>query len=313
METEKGLLEKYRNLIIIYIVYIIFWFILIAILSNILGNAIRTNLTIYIPINNLLVELALIFILILPVSGLIGLLVGGYVLSPIIMFLHKKLLGSKLHYGIQNESKKVSEKMFTRALFPILMAINISTIFITQPLVERILPVDTVNVIGGSQGLSSLLSLLAESVLLMLTFGIALFLFSPVWFLKDSGIIYSDRKQVQQSQEMFTIKSIGDWFRTILKSYAGIGAIVTYTLIIYNFVNVLIESMGDPRFILNIPSIMLWIGLPFYLILSLIPTLICSDLIKNHRIKYIRRIGKNLGITQTAIISFELKGDKKES
>lgn len=313
METEKAFLEKYRKLIIIFIAYIIFWLILILILNNILGAAIRTNLTIYLPINNLLIELALIFTLILPISGLIGLLVGGYVLSPIIMFLHKKIIGSKLYYGIQNEPKNDSEKMFVRAFFPILMAINISTIFITQPIVERVLPVDTVNVIGGSLNLSSLLSLLTESVLLMLTFGIALFFFSPVWFLKDSGIVYSNREQVRDSQEMFTIKFIGDWFRTILKSYAGIGAILTYILIIYNFVNVSIESMGDPRVILNIPSLVLWIGLPFYLTLSLIPTLICNDLIKKHRINYIRRIGKKLGITQTAIISFELKRDKKES
>jgi len=310
MEPRKSSLETYRNLIVVYIAYIVFWIILIVIINGILGEAIRVDLTTYIPINNLLIELAIIFIFILPISGLLGLLVGGYLLSPIIMILHKKLIGSKLFYGIQTEPTKYSEKMFTRAFFPILMAINISTIFISQPIVERILPTDTLNAIGGSQNLSSLLSLLTESVLLILTFGIALFFFSPVWFLKDSGIIYSNRERVETSQEMFTIKSIGDWFRTILKSYAGIGAIVTYILIIYNFINIVIESIGNPGITLDIPALILWIGLPFYLTLSLIPTLICNDLIKSHRIRFIRKVGDKLGIKQTAIISFELKDNR---
>ncbi|MFX0033540.1 MAG: hypothetical protein ACFE8E_07205 [Candidatus Hodarchaeota archaeon] len=307
MEPRKSFLDRYRNLIVLYLAYVVFWFVLIAIINGILGQAIRVDLTRYIPINDLLIELAIIYVFILPISGMLGLLIGGYLLSPIIMILHKKLLGSKLFYGIQIEPKKYSEKVFTRAFFPILMAINISTIFISQPIVERILPTDTLNVIGGSLGLSSLLSLLAESVLLILTFGIALFFFSPVWFLKDSGIIYSNRERVESSHEMFTIKSIGDWFRTILKSYAGIGAIVTYILIIYNFINIIIENPGVT---LNIPALVLWIGLPFYLTLSLIPTLICNDLIKNHRIGFIRKVGNKLGIKQTAVISFELKDDR---
>ena len=122
---------------------------------------------------------------------------------------------------------------------------------------------------------------------------------------------YNHKDKIKDSQELFTIKSIGDWFQTILKSYAGIGAIITYILIVYNFVSTLIENTGDPRVFMNIPSLILWLGLPFYLVVSLIPALICNDLIKNHRIKFIRNIGERIGITHTAIISFELKKDSE--
>ena len=313
MEFKKKRNAKYRNLLIIYVIYAIFWIILSTVLNNQIAEIRNISLTRLIPINNLPIELALIFILILPLSGLLGLFIGGYLLSPIIMVLHKKLIGSKMFYGVQKKSVLRSEKIFSRSFFPILMAINLSSIFITPTIFNYVLEADIVNQSGGLMDLSSWISLLAESVLLIATFGISLFFFSPVWFLKDSGIIYSNKLKIEKSQELFTIKSIGDWFQTILKSYAGIGAIITYILIIYNFVNTLIEYTGDPRVFMNIPSLILWLGLPFYLVVSLIPALICNDLIKNHRIKFIRNIGEKIGITHAAIISFELKEDKNNS
>ncbi|MFW9948379.1 MAG: hypothetical protein ACFFDX_16250 [Candidatus Odinarchaeota archaeon] len=309
MEFKIKRFAKYRNLIIVYSIYVLFWIILTAVLNNRIAEIRNISLTRLIPINNLPIELALIFILILPLSGLLGLFIGGYLLSPIVMVLHKKLIGSKMYYGVQKKSVLRSEKIFTRGFFPILMAINLSSIFITPSIFNYVLEADIVTQSGGLMDLSSWISLLAESVLLIATFGISIFFFSSVWFLKDSGIIYSNRKKIENSQELFTIKSIGDWFQTILKSYAGIGAIITYILIVYNFVSTLIEYTGDPRVFMNIPSLILWLGLPFYLIVSLIPALICNDLIKNHRIKFIRNFGEKIGITHTAIISFELKGD----
>ena len=309
MEVKIKRFAKYRNLIIIYVIYVIFWIILTTVLNNRISEIRNISLTRLIPINNLPIELALIFILILPLSGLLGLFIGGYILSPIIMFLHKKLIGSKMFYGVQKKSILRSEKVFSRSFFPILMAINLSSIFITPTIFNYVLEADVVNQSGGLMDLSSWISLLAESVLLIVTFGISIFFFSTVWFLKDSGIIYSNKVKIEKSQELFTIKSIGDWFQTILKSYAGIGAIITYMLIVYNFVNTLIEYTGDPRVFMNIPSLILWLGLPFYLVVSLIPALICNDLIKNHRIKFIRNIGEKIGITHAAIISFELKED----
>ncbi len=96
----------------------------------------------------------------------------------------------------------------------------------------------------------------------------------------------------------------------MLRSYAGIGAVFTYIIIIYDFLTNFIENLGFPGNIFNIPSLILWLGLPFYLAISLIPALIIIDLIKKRRVKYIRNLGKKLGITNTVLITFELKNEE---
>ena len=131
--------------------------------------------------------------------------------------------------------------------------------------------------------------------------------FSSVWFLKDSGIIYSNKKKIENSNEMVVLHSIGDWFQTILKSYAGIGAFITYTLVVRDFITRYIENIGIPGNIFKIPSLVLWLGMPLYLIISLVPVIIINEKIKKRRVNFIRKISKRLGIKDTAVITFEFK------
>jgi len=140
-----------------------------------------------------------------------------------------------MHYGIQNERSTYKTKVFSRAFFPVLMAINLSSMFLTPMVISFILESDLVNEIGLVSKVPVLTRFLAQIILLTIMFGLAAFLFSPVWFLKDSGIIYSNREKLVNSDEKFVLKSIGVWFQTMLRSYAGIGAIITYIAIIYGF------------------------------------------------------------------------------
>ncbi len=66
-------LSRYKNFIILYALYIVFWFALIAVLRFLFfpeGSPIA--LTRFIPFNDALIELAIVFVLIIPISGLIG-------------------------------------------------------------------------------------------------------------------------------------------------------------------------------------------------------------------------------------------------
>jgi len=249
----------------------------------------------------------MIFIFILPISGIIGVILGGYIITPLILFLHKKIIGSKMYYGIQSERGLRRSKLFSKSFFPVLMAINLSSMFLTPTVMRLILEADIIVEFDLVANIPLLTRFFAEVILLIITFGLASMFFSPVWFLKDSGIIYSDKKRVLNSDESFVLKSIGDWFQTILRSYAGIGAIITYIIVIYDFLTNFIEKLGFPGNIFNIPSLILWLGLPFYLAISLIPALIINDLIKKSRVKYIRSLGKKLGIKDSVTITFELK------
>jgi hypothetical protein len=300
-------ISKYKKLIILFFVYIVFWIIIINILEILFRPAIPIALTRFLPLNDILLELAIIFIIILPLSALIGLLIGGYLISPIILYLHKKLYGSRKHYGIQLEQRSETILLFSQSLFPVLMAINLSSLFATPTVVNFILSTDVTNTFDNVARIPMLTKFFADAILLMLTFGLANILFSSVWFLNDSGVIFSNKQKIENSNEPVVLRSIGDWFQTILRSYAGIGAILTYILAVSDFITRFTANYGLPGNIFNIPSLVLWLGMPLYLIISLVPTVIINDLLKKKRISYIRKISKKLGIHDTAFITFEFK------
>jgi hypothetical protein len=291
----------------VYLLYVVFWIIIISILESLFKPALPLALTRFIPLDDVLLELGIIFMVSLPLSSLIGLIIGGYLFAPLILILHKKIYGSKMHYGIQIEQRSERIKLFPLSFFPILMAINLASMLFTPTIVNVILTSDVTNVFDGVSKIPMLTRFFAEAILLTLTFGLATILFSSVWFLKDSGIIYSNKQKIENSTEPILLRSIGDWYQTILRSYAGIGAIITYILVVYDFTTRYIGNLDAPGNVFNIPSLILWLGMPLYLSISLIPTLIINDLLKRKRINYIKRISKKIGIKDTAVITFEFK------
>lgn len=299
--------NRYRNLVILFTLYCVFWIILVVILRDVLKPQTRFALTRFLPLNDALIELAIIFSVILPISSVIGVIIGGYLITPAVLSFHKKIYGSKMYYGIQYEKPSMDVRLFSRSFFPVLMAINLSSLFLTPTVIQFIIDTDLFAEIDGVSKAPVLTRFLAEAILLMITYGVSTMLFSSVWFLKDSGIIYSNKERLENSDESFTLKSIGDWLQTMFRGYAGIGSIITYIIIIYDFLTNFINHLGFPGNILNIPGIILWIGLPFYLAISLIPALIFNDLIKKSRTSYVRKFGNKIGIKDSVVISFELK------
>ena len=311
---SKAKTSRYRNLIIIYIFYIIFWIILASIMRAIIfpeGTPIA--LTNFIPVDDVLVELVLVFVIFLPISGIIGVLLGGYILSPLIMILHKFLYRSKKYYGIQYESEDKKIRLLSSGFYPVLMAVNLSFIFLTPEIISTILEADVISNFAVPLKISVSVRLLGQIILLIFTFGVSTFVFSPVWLLKESGIVFTTKGKVENSNETLLIKSIGEWFQTLLKGYAGIGVILTYFFVIFDFVVLFINNMGAPGTTLNIPSLFLWLGLPFYLVFSMIPAVILHDALKKRRLSYVRKIAHRIGIRDAAIVSFELKKQDERS
>jgi hypothetical protein len=311
MSENQMRISRYRNLIIVFTLYCIFWIVLIIILRDLFQSVSPLALTRFIPLDDALIELALMFIIVFPISSIVGVIIGGYCVTPLILVFHKKIIGSKMHYGFQKEKSK-KPQLFSRAFFPVLMAINLSSIFLTPSTIKFIIEGDLINEIDLVSRIPVLTRFLAEIVLLTITFGVAAFLFSTVWYLKDSGIIYSNKQKILHSDETFVLKTIGDWYQTILRSYAGIGAIITYILVIYNFVGDFANNLADANNITNTLSLILWLGLPFYLAISLIPALILNDLVKKNRIKYIKKRGKKLGIRDSIEISFKFTQQERD-
>ncbi len=312
MSTEKK--SRYRNLIILYVLYIVFWFILSAIMKAIIfPEGTPKALIQFIPVDDVLAELVLVFLVLIPISGIIGVLLGGYILSPIIMILHKFFYRTKKFYGIQFESEDKKFSLLKSGFYPVLMAVNLSFIFLTPEIISSILGPDLTNEIAFSSGIPVFFRVLSQAILLIFIFGASTVLFSPVWLLRDSGIVFTTKYKVENSNETLLIKSIGEWFQTLLKGYAGIGVLLTYIFVIYDFVILFIDNLGDPRNLLNIPSLFLWLGLPFYLIFSMIPAVIVHDALRKRRLSYVRKIANRIGIRDAAIVSFELRKQDERS
>ncbi len=310
MSQEPRKKPRYWTLLIWFVFYIIFWIIVIGIIQGLFRPKVPVALSRMVPLNDLYQEIGFIFIIILPLSAIFGVYIGGYLITPLILVIHKKFFGSKKYYGIQPESSSTETRLMIKAFFPVLMAINLSSLFLTPTIIELILEADILLEFDGIARIPVFTKFLAESVLLIITFGLATILFSSVWFLRDSGIIYSNKKKVINSNESVLFRSIGEWFQTLLRSYTGIGAIITYIVVVLDFLTRFISNFGLPGNMLNIPSLILWLGMPFYLTLALIPAVIITSLIKKNRIKYIRSIGKKIGIKDSVNISFEFREEK---
>ncbi len=305
---------RYRNLIILYVLYIVFWLILYASMSAFIFPEGPPKAVIqFFPVEDVLSILVIGFLVLIPFSGIIGALLGGYILPPIIMILHKFFYGSKKYYGIQHESREQKVHLLKSGFYPVILAVNLSFIFLTPEIISTILEADVITEIAISLRIPVFIRVLSQTVLLIFTFGASTVLFSPVWLLKDSGIVFTSSDKVENSNETLLIKSIGEWFQTLLKGYAGIGVIFTYVFVIYDFVILFINNLGYSGNMLNIPSLLLWLGLPFYLVFSMIPAIIVHDALKKRRLSYVRKIAHRIGIREAAYVSFELKKQDERS
>ncbi len=143
---SESKLSRYRNLLISYVIYIIFWFILTSILRIIIfPDDTPVALTRFIPVDDVLIELVFVFVLILPISGIIGTLLGGYILSPIIMVFHKVFYRSSKFYGIQYEPNREKVKLLSSSAYTVLMAINLSFYFLTPEIISMILDANVIS------------------------------------------------------------------------------------------------------------------------------------------------------------------------
>jgi hypothetical protein len=100
-------LKKYQRFILLYLIDIAIWLALVIILHLIFTEKLP-NLSKFLPFDNFLTELFFIYVIVIPISGIFGLLIGGYLFAPIILRLHKKLSRKRFSYGyyqIQSEEK----------------------------------------------------------------------------------------------------------------------------------------------------------------------------------------------------------------
>lgn len=297
---------KYIKPIFLFLVYEIFIIVIFYTLITFFPDILTYNLSPFIPSENIVYEEIILCNFLIPFSGVLGYLLGGYVLAPLFLYVHKKLFGGKLNYGIQVKPEVRQISIFAKSFFPVMLAINIaSTIIISSEglITDLILSPQ----LSGFKTTTSGLALRRALSLLLLfptAFAISMFVFSAVWFLKNAGIVYSNKNKVESISEPWVIRSVGGWFHTILKGYGGVGVVITFTSFLISSIASIIKSIGD---IVLWLTVSLWLTGIFLLLLATIPSLILNGLIRKKSASYVTRYANKLGINHVVDMNFSLR------
>jgi len=168
---------------------------------------------------------------------------------------------------------------FLSCLFPALMAFNIGILLSDETFIQNFIFVDTFMVAGDV-----ILQILTLVILLPISCGIGVGVFSATYFLLDSGIEYTNknRKKVVRGSFPTEIRSMGGFYLYYLKGYAGISVIISLFKLIISFFSVIDTSNMAIYFI----NIMTWPIIPFTIALFIIPASIIQDLTYERRKKY---------------------------
>ena len=297
----RRLIPRYKKALIVVLVYYVLLLCIGIYFNSRETFTAPTFLTPLIPVNGLYVEVALILLVVVPISALIGELVGGYFLAPVFLFIHKNILGSKLLYGIQVRPQPPTFGKMIRGYYPALLAININSIILfSAPWILDLILNKELTEIGGP--VYTTIYVPGFLVLLMFTIGLGTLVFSPTWFLTDAGIVYSNKEKVAGTDQPVEGRTVGGRFTDFLRGYAGLGVVFSYL----QFLSVYIGEQAIPSNPVDVLTfVVFFFGLPIFLLIAVIPSLIILDITKEHRMRFIRNFAEKMGITDFVEISFE--------
>ncbi|MFO7796181.1 MAG: hypothetical protein R6W84_08510 [Promethearchaeia archaeon] len=274
-------IKRYKKpLIITTIIFVIF-----LLVTFILGFfASGSGFIAFSPIENMGFD-SLLILLISWASALIGGILPGYVLAPLLLVVHKYTIGLKMEYGIQERSQSKEFKGSLRGFFPVLMTINFALILSENPVLQEFFVGYTTDFAQG----------LTFNILISFLLGFSLAAFSAVWFLLDAGIVYTNRNRVKDKTFPVEVRGVGSWLNYLLKGYAGITVIISYYQILAVFIS--INLGGGSVEISNIIFLITWPLFPIIFTLIIVPIFILIDMTYEHRKRYIQKFAKKIGIS----------------
>lgn len=240
-----------------------------------------------IDINSVQINILLIFIVL---SSIIFTPLMGYVFSPLLLWVHKKIIGRNNDYGFQQIERSEKFKGFLKSFFPSVMAINFALMLADSPSFWELIVVDPTDPIAP------FLSLL---FLLPFTTCICSCIFSPVWFLLDSGIVYTNINTGDMTKPR-ELRNVGRWYLYILKGYSGIA-------VFFSFYTFLTRSIETSQGKLHFSTPLSFFVLPFLLTFLAIPGIILLDVNSDKRTRFVLKWAQKFEILQ----SFDLQLKKQ--
>ena len=276
----------------------IFGLILIGVTMGFVSTG--TQMYVFLPVGNTGLEAIILFLLIFPLSTIFGVIVGQYVIAPLYILAHKTILGKKMEYGLMEITEKSDKKRRYDFIFPTFIAVNFNLFILsimTQTVVETFL---VKNLWQNGVGPYAIFD--AFLVLFMFTLIIAMALYSPVWFFLDAGIVFSNKKKIQKTRDPLEIRSLGNWYRTLLRGYAGIAVIFAYLdFLAITYLKFRYES--DQGFIFTAIIIPI---IPIIIALTLLLSILFIELTQKRRKKFMLNLAKKFGIKEVMAVGIQI-------
>ena len=218
------------------------------------------------------------------IASIIGSVFVGYALGPLFLAAHKYTVGIRMTYGIQKRVEPTKLKIGYKALFPALLALNLAFLFAPQDWVRDFVINEHW---AQNNDIAAMDFLVVMITILPLMVGISFGIFSPVWFLLDAGIVFTNKEKVSELRDPIEIRSVGGWYHYILKGYAGISIIISSITFSDSVIK---ETGGFENGIFLVPL------LPLLLVILAIPAFIFLEKTAKSRNKFMLKIAKALGI-----------------
>ncbi len=280
-------IRRYRTWLVIWIVFMLLFSTMLIINGGFMGT-----LDVYaILTHNFALDTAILFLLI-PLTCIVAFFIGGYLFTPLILLIHKKIIGRRLIYGLREMQRPRKFKgAFLNSLFPALLAFNIAILFSDQIFLQEFLFLDSFAVAGDA-----ILQILTLVFLFPIASGIGIAVFSATYFLLDSGIEYTNkkRKKVQRGSFPPEIRSVGGYYLSYLKGYAGISVVISLAKLMISYFSAI--GVGDTNVAIYIINLIVWPFIPFTITLFMIPVNIIQDLSYERRKKFTLKWAEKLGI-----------------
>ncbi|MBD3215141.1 MAG: hypothetical protein GF311_21220 [Candidatus Lokiarchaeota archaeon] len=280
-------LKRYRNAIIIFlIIYLLFTIPFIPL--NYLADGGADRMTPILPFNTLILQIMAI-VLLVPLGGIIGGFLPGYLFAPLMLLFYKKTIGFRMEFGIQHREKPEKFKNIWKGIFPALLAVNFALLLGISDFAYNF--VVSPSYLGGGEG-ENLWPIVGFASLIPYMTAISMGIFSPVWFLLDAGIVFTNKQKVKDTIEPIEVRSMGSWYHYLLKGYAGIGVVFSYIFFLMDVLS-RYNDPTNPGFI--IAAIMLPI-MPILITILIIPVMILLEVYLKPRREFMRNFAKRLGI-----------------
>ncbi len=256
------------------------------------------------------IELILIYVVFWPLAAFIGTSILSHIILPLYIFFHKKIIGRNLKYGIEEVKSSDKFNKYFRGFFPSLMAINFSLFFASnENMISLVLNIDQFIVIPDPIMRSITIYLFTFFILLTPMIAISMALFTPVWYLLDAGIVYSNKSRILENNkdEPLEARTLGNYYYYFLKGYAGISTIFSYYLLVLNFFRILVPTNREittSHFLYIVVNSMIFFPLIFLITISILPTVMFMELSKSLTRRYVRGMAKKMGIKKRVEIQF---------